>query len=350
MDRYTSAYNILVKKYKGDTEKELAFKKVNLEKTIKLQETWLKQFDNFNEQLRQAATHKVSPNAGFFSYKRAKSKYSSSIENLKTAKAQGNISEEQYTAKMEEMNADWRSFRDQLWQDNVQAGMDILNNTFSVFEQIYQMQLDKLKQMHEEEINSLKKKEEIAVKLAGSSARRQFQARMVYEEKIKKSNEQYEQDRKEALKKQQAMQIAQSIMNTASAIMQVWSAFAMVPPLAIALSASIATLGAIQIAKIKQQKFAEGTANRYVADYAQQGSTTDLIPAKLSPKEMVLSAKTVEEVGGPMSVDQALTNAKSMNSSSNGMVVLQVENFVGTEEFALQTATMINDLTTRGAF
>jgi hypothetical protein len=104
----------------------------------------------------------------------------------------------------------------------------------------------------------------------------------------------------------------------------------------------------VQIAAINEVKFAEGTPNRTVGDSVGGGSKSDSIWAKLSAGEMVMSEEKVRLAGGPYAVEQAVENAR--RGSGRESIVMKIDNFIGTRQFAMDVADMINEVSYKYAF
>lgn len=172
-----------------------------------------------------------------------------------------------------------------------------------------------------------KRKDEAIKRAKGSKG-----AIMAINRKFDKEQEQLDKENlekeKEHKRKQKAMSITQALINTALAIT---NALANVPyPLNLVAAGVAGVSGAAQVAAISAQNFRDG-------GIARGNSSSDSIPAMLSIGEAVIPARQVASLGGQRGVQQALADdidfVDGLGSTGGGQVVLQIDTFIGTEEF-----------------
>lgn len=100
-----------------------------------------------------------------------------------------------------------------------------------------------------------------------------------------------------AFKIAQGAAVAQTVVNTAQAVSDVWAEHAANPLQAIALSAIPIAVGVAQVAKIKAQQPAFHVGGIVPGYGASQG--TGEVSARLLPDEVVLNRQAVQGMGGP---------------------------------------------------
>jgi hypothetical protein len=249
---------------------------------------------------------------------------------------------------LESAKADWNAYREEQQAANFEMTKTTLTNAFAIGETLATMHLDKLKETHAEEMRLLEEKEAGALALAGTSELKRYMIQNEFNKKKKAMAAEQEAEQKKALRKQQVIQSSVAGMNLASGILQIWGD-ASVPSMwaKIAGTAALVGLGAVQIAAINDAKFAEGTPNRTVGD-SVGGSKSDSIWARLSAGEMVMSEDKVRLAGGPYAVEQAVENAR--RGSGRESVIMKIENFIGTRQFAMDVADLINEVSYKHAF
>lgn len=119
---------------------------------------------------------------------------------------------------------------------------------------------------------------------------------------------------KQAHSIQQAAAVADVLMNTAAGITDVWSKWAALPPIAIALSSGVAAVGAIQLGVVKQQQPSFHTGGMVGRS---ANAAPDEVTARLLTGEGVLSRAGVAAVGGPGGVD-----AINRSGARSGQIVI----------------------------
>jgi len=113
-----------------------------------------------------------------------------------------------------------------------------------------------------------------------------------------------------AFKIAQGAAVAQTIVNTAQGVSDVWAEHAANPLKAIALSALPIAVGVMQVAKIKAQQPPFHVGGIVSGYGASQG--TGEVSARLLPDEVVLNRQAVQGMGGPQA-------ANSLNHGGGGM-------------------------------
>jgi chaperonin cofactor prefoldin len=170
------------------------------------------------------------------------------------------------------------------FQKNVDAAQEFIdkygeaiNGALAVGSQFNQMQTAEVTAEYD------KQKEALDAKFAAGRLSREK-----YDQELKKLDLKREKEQKAINKRQQKIDIAQAVVNTGVAIT---SALGTKPffPLGLIMAGLAGTMGALQIATIKAQKFATGG---FVKGAGTE--TSDSIPAMLSKNEWVGSAQTVK--------------------------------------------------------
>jgi len=189
----------------------------------------------------------------------------------------------------------------QLGHDAILAAVDELNETRLEKEQEVQ---DKITEMNQKRIEARLAAEEAANEQAAA-----IQTAFA-EGTISLANDVFELAKSQrgiSFEQQQALAIAQAVMNTAVAITKTFAEQG-VTPLSIANAAIAATAGGIQIAQIKSQTMHAG---------GMVGGTPDEVPANLLRGEAVITRAGVDALGGEQAV-----NAINRGGSSMPMIIV----------------------------
>jgi hypothetical protein len=113
---------------------------------------------------------------------------------------------------------------------------------------------------------------------------------------------------------QKAVALADAAINTALGITNVWASFGAVPPVAAALTAVVAAVGATQVGLIASKKPTFDVGGMI----GHAGRAPDQIDIRARAGEGVLTAQGVQAIGGP----SALTRANSGQAPQGGGVVV----------------------------
>ncbi|MCK9482249.1 MAG: phage tail tape measure protein [Bacteroidia bacterium] len=136
----------------------------------------------------------------------------------------------------------------------MEAGKDIVSHSKDLTSElgdIYQAYLDRrLKQIDIER--------QAALSSIDEQAKMQYRSTWWVQREKEKAEREAEKQRKKVMKQQKMVSIAESTMNTAIGVTNVWAKWAANPAIAAILTALVMGVGAAQIATIDAQKFAQG--------------------------------------------------------------------------------------------
>ena len=174
-------------------------------------------------------------------------------------------------------------------QVQYEMGQDIAFNTKSLLDNmgdLYEAYLQR-------RLAQIEKEKEASLAAIDEQAKMQYRSSWWVQAEKERVEEQAEKERRKYLKRQKMSSISEAIMNTALGVTNVWSKWAAVLPVALALTGLVTATGAAQLVTINAQKFGTGGLVKHGLiegrTHAQGGELIEV-----EDGEYVFSAKAVK--------------------------------------------------------
>jgi len=214
--------------------------------------------------------------------------------------------------------------RKEFWLDQAEGFMSAAQMATSMVQMIQDAQFNKLKSHHQEQMKMFDERAKREIdNVQGNAFKQAIIARKMAKERQKLEAEQSKLER-EQKEKQRRWAMIEVVINTAVGITQALRG--MVPPASIVMAAIVGAMGFAQLGLISSQESFK------VGGYTGSGDPSD-VAGYVHKKEFVIKDRDVRDLGGATGVQQMIDDRLENTGTSNRVVYMNIDTFIGTEEF-----------------